>query len=644
MPSHTTAQTDVTRLPGLTLPALGLAFALALLFNGPGERLILLAPIVALLLMIVAGKFWQDSRHNASVLPWGGAPLLMSLYLVWLFASPSWSTWPELSGYFAWVLGAMPLTFLLWLWLQPARNDWGHLWWALAAGCAAVGLWGIGEYVISGSRIRGPFLDFNAYGALFNVFFFSALTRYLAQNRTEPSASLKARLHEGLMLVCLAALFATYSRGAIATWGLLVVIALWLAYRHRLLRRTQLIPLTIVTALALAFVAGFKQVEIARPVVNLAADESTQGRVLVWKAAWEIYKDHPWLGVGLGNHKLHYSYYRDPREVMTSGDLTHSDYLQFLEEGGPIQLGFLIALGLFLLSLAYRLLTRIAKLDSGEKRAASLRTAGLLLGVGALFIHATINFIFYILPLSLAAGLFLAQAYRELVATRFKTIALRVSRGWALAAIVFLGGVPVALLSLDGFAAAVFLKQSDLPSIAAIRDDAQRSYALANTLRLIRPRHTIPLTVMAQMTASEASSPNAGPTGLILAEMAKEDYLKLIRIKPANYDAFLGLAELIDAYPHLGLGLPEGMPQDAESLYRLAISYSPAEPRAYLGLAELYDREGRYQEAYDLIALHAARWFRVPAPNAELREELVKKAESMETKLAGEGHASSSNK
>ena len=618
----------------VAVPSLALAFALALLFNGPGATLLLLAPIVALLVLVISGRFWQDSQKVATALPWGVAPLLMATYLVWLFASAQWSSWPELSSYYAWILGALPLTFLLWLWLDLAPGEWDRLWWLLATGAAAAGLWGIAEYISTGNRITGPFLDFNSYGALFNVFFFSALTRYLALDDLHPRGHLTTRLHEGLLLICLAALLATYSRGAIATWSVLLVMTLWLAGWHKLLQRKRVIILAIIIAFAAIFVATFKQTEIARPLVDLAADKSTQGRVMVWKAAWEIYKDHPWLGIGLGTHKLHYAYYRDPREIMTSGDLAHSDYLQFLEEGGPIQLAFLMAIGLLVISLAYTLLRRAPQYKGDALRAESLRTAGLLLGVGALFIHALVNFIFYILPLSLVTGLFLAQSHRALMGARLKTLRLQVAKPWAIAAIAFLGGLPVLLLTIDGVAATVFFRQLDLPLAQEIRADPQRSYEFASILRLARPRHTIPLSVMAEIESREARNPNTGPVGLVLAELAKEDYLKLIRIKPANADAFIGLGILVTDYPHLTLSLPPGMPQDAEGLFHLGITYNPADPSGYLALAELYEAQGRYQDAYDLIAIHAARWFRVAVSNTELRNKLVEKAESLQEIIA----------
>lgn len=616
---------------------LALAFGIALLFNGPGSNLILLAPMLAALWAAATSRLWRDVAQRNTPLPWGPVPALMATYVVWLFVSATWSSWPEISGYYAWILGALPLGFLLWLWLPRAEGGWERLWPLLLWLCGGAALWGVIEFIATGKRVLGPFLDFNAYGALFNVFFFAALMRYLTLEEGSPGSALRARGYEAFFLLALGALFATFSRGAIATWLVLLPPALWLAYRHGYLRPKRLLIVAVIAGIAFGFVHLFdRQVNLQRPVINLEQDASTQGRVLVWKAAWEIYKDHPWLGIGTATHKLHYAYYRDPKEVMTTGDLVHNDYLQFLEEGGPILLGFLLAIGLVTLILLLRTLSPPRE----GRNPTALQAAGLLLGVSAMFVHAVVNFIFYVAPLSLAAGLFLGEAYRRVGHLQTKTVPLPELKRSVIAFILVISTIPIVLITIEGVSAAIYLNQTQWGPAKAVLRDPKLNYQVATTLRLLRPNHSVTLNVTADIEAQNACHPDVGAQGTYWAGLARDDYLRLLDQQPANAFAFAGLGKLLDCRPELASTLPEGMPNTPEALLRLAIAYDPADPDNYSMLADYYEHQGRLEEAYALITQGAYPWFRIPIPNPERRNLLVRKAKELEGRLRARGSSS----
>jgi O-antigen ligase/Flp pilus assembly protein TadD len=65
-------------------------------------------------------------------------------------------------------------------------------------------------------------------------------------------------------------------------------------------------------------------------------------RVAVWRSTLEMAKDHPWTGVGLGNHKVKYPLYHHNAAGQEAFDLTsglihaHNDYLQVVSELGLV--------------------------------------------------------------------------------------------------------------------------------------------------------------------------------------------------------------------------------------------------------------------------------------------------------------------
>jgi O-antigen ligase len=85
------------------------------------------------------------------------------------------------------------------------------------------------------------------------------------------------------------------------------------------------------------------------PLTRLLYKESVTVRGYYWRAAWEMFKDHPLFGVGLDRYGAFFKEYRDPGYSLRYGfDITssnaHNLILQFLSTGG-------IFLGLSYLSI-----------------------------------------------------------------------------------------------------------------------------------------------------------------------------------------------------------------------------------------------------------------------------------------------------
>ncbi|HXV27531.1 MAG TPA: O-antigen ligase family protein, partial [bacterium] len=138
----------------------------------------------------------------------------------------------------------------------------------------------------------------------------------------------------------------------------------------------------------LAFVVG-------RPLWDLRLQEITDkiqpwegGRLTVWKDALGMLKDHPWLGIGLGNFEWVFPRYQSETLLMGWAH-AHNDYLELLIELGVPS--FTVLLGV--LSMIFlRLFRKFPSLDAD----ASALVWGGLVSSTAFLIHGLTDFNFAI--------------------------------------------------------------------------------------------------------------------------------------------------------------------------------------------------------------------------------------------------------
>ena len=102
-------------------------------------------------------------------------------------------------------------------------------------------------------------------------------------------------------------------------------------------------------------------------------------RVAHWQAAWQMWTDHPWLGVGIGNYESVYPRYALPQWPLALGH-AHNYYLNIAAETGVIGLG------------AYLLLWGVALFQAWRAaRCASGWELGIALGVLGVLIHLSVH-------------------------------------------------------------------------------------------------------------------------------------------------------------------------------------------------------------------------------------------------------------
>lgn len=102
-------------------------------------------------------------------------------------------------------------------------------------------------------------------------------------------------------------------------------------------------------------------------------------RLAHWQAAWQMWTDHPWLGVGIGNYEPVYSRYALPQWLLPLGH-AHNYYLNIAAETGILGLGaYLLLWGVALFQV-----WRAVRRGSGWE-------LGVALGVLGVVIHLSVH-------------------------------------------------------------------------------------------------------------------------------------------------------------------------------------------------------------------------------------------------------------
>lgn len=164
----------------------------------------------------------------------------------------------------------------------------------------------------------------------------------------EKSVSVRGRWFTGGLVILLsAALLFNATRGA---W-LAVVCTISLLLLYYLTQRKKLAAVILCCLLAVG--AGLTQypplVQRAQSITD-TTNQSNHERLLIWHSAYEMFKDHPVTGVGLGQYKDNYQKkYISPEAKEPFLSHAHNNFMQTLAENGLIGFaGFMTLISCFI--------------------------------------------------------------------------------------------------------------------------------------------------------------------------------------------------------------------------------------------------------------------------------------------------------
>lgn len=151
----------------------------------------------------------------------------------------------------------------------------------------------------------------------------------------------------GLFIVNSAALMFNSTRGAWLAVALVVLVTLI----YYILKCNKLAILSLVVLIAVGASLSFYQPFVKRlATITDTHYQSNTERILIWHSAFNMFKDHPITGVGLGQYKDNYQHkYISPKAKEPKLSHAHNNFMQMLAENGIIGFaGFLILISCFI--------------------------------------------------------------------------------------------------------------------------------------------------------------------------------------------------------------------------------------------------------------------------------------------------------
>ena len=198
----------------------------------------------------------------------------------------------------------------------------------------------------------------------------------------------------GGALVITVAIFQTGSRGglvglAVASVAAIVDVAPDRTLRGGRLRGHLIVGLFGMAAAAAAYFAFAAPSQVSGRVLSFTSGGGS-GRTDIWAVATQVARDHPLLGVGIGNFPLVEPSYASRTAnlpqvdyIVTEPQVVHNSYLELLAELGVVGLAFFAALVAAALSLCWRSIRAFSRAGDADPE---LIARGLLVGLAGMLV------------------------------------------------------------------------------------------------------------------------------------------------------------------------------------------------------------------------------------------------------------------
>lgn len=393
------------------------ALTLAVFYHGP--QMLLLAGAQALLILWLLVSLLRS--FNAGVrLPYTPLTVSLTLFWLWLGISLMWSRVPSTSIINFWWVGSFALVF----WIYTIAPERDRIWDLVARfallGALALSVMALVQLVIFREPPRATFINIHSFAALLMLVVLPACAYLLiALDRFDRARAAFMGVAVFLIFFVIAA---TNGRGTTISLLIGMAVLLLLTVRRAPLRHLAL----IVGLLGGAYLSANLLLHggLAERLLTMTDPaDAALPRIMIWRGSWEMVLDNPWFGIGLGTYYLAWPPYRHPADS-TMGFFAHNDYLQlWIETGLP---GLILLLAVFISVLV--MMVRFLRLPPAKTE---LRTeaVGLFCGLFAVAAHSFLDFNFYILSISIAAGLMLGRFHERVTQVRpYSSLVIKPSR------------------------------------------------------------------------------------------------------------------------------------------------------------------------------------------------------------------------
>jgi O-antigen ligase len=383
-----------------------LAVISALYFHGFVADFFCITQVLLLLWLLSSLWFWGQQS-----IPWPRSlvALFLAAYSGWLALTLLWGTVPNYNIITFWWLGSLPLAFWFYT-ITPEREAlWQRVAPLLLLLALALSVQATYQLVIRAWEPKSVFLDINSHAAFIALIALPTAGYFLAGFAARVRDEGRSLLLGSALFVLIFAVAQTAGRGAmivlVAGMATLIGVAWYRVPRPAILKLVAI----VLVGLAAGNIVAQGQTT-ARLVTLIDPESAGMTRFLIWERTWDIIKESPWLGKGLGVFGLVFPAHRNPLDS-SAGFMVHNDYLQiWLEAGLP---GLVLLLAVYVAALLM-FIHVLRQRRFNKSRAVEI--AGLFCGLLAVAMHSFVNFNLYILPTSLVAGLLLARFHELAVA------------------------------------------------------------------------------------------------------------------------------------------------------------------------------------------------------------------------------------
>jgi len=377
-----------------------LAFAIAPLFQG--IQIGILVAIYTLVLAVFIKVFL--SSYKKFRIPYNSFSLFICLFYIWMALSISWSPAPSISLFVFFWLSIFPLCYFTYSLKQP--NSWSYLAVGILFLTLIFSLIGIGQSLFSPDEAPSSlFLTRNTYGAMLNLIALPATVYFISPRQLSYRSSILLGI---ILFILFFAGFQTGSKGAAVSLCLGLIFIFVINWKY--IEKFSFFKVVVILTTALLLANIQQKILTEHSIINrleqlsIGLEEtSTSDRILMWQSAWQIIKNSPIIGTGIGTFFIVYPAVRYPTD-RSSGNFLHNDYLQFWLETGLIGLCLMMLIMVTIIMLFVRVLRK-----NNLKLHDRLEITGLVSGLFAVAIHALVDFNFYIVAILMIMGLMRAH-------------------------------------------------------------------------------------------------------------------------------------------------------------------------------------------------------------------------------------------
>jgi len=375
------------------------AFVTSLFFNGIHLQYysITMVLIFSWLLVALISGYQHDSNFYIT-------PLMISLwiFLGFLLVSLLYHPVPFLGVINLWWVGIFGVVCTIYMLSPESEPLWKIGFFAFLLISIVLAGYALLDNLLYQNTPEAIFYNKNSLAALLNLALFPLAVNYISTRNQK-----HIYIVTGAILLLSFVLGIIASRGALLAFGIATILMISLSWRQ--MPRIKLFVLAgiIIAGFILADVYNY-YVTTGLPdmVTRLASlthpEKSGNPRFLLWQPAWEMLREHPWKGIGLGAFFLTLPASQNLQDN-SAGYYVHNDYLQIATETGLPGLFFLL---LVIVVLIWQFRTYLRGNPKPQQR---LESVGLFAAVASLGIHSFFTYNLYLMPLMMITGLYLAR-------------------------------------------------------------------------------------------------------------------------------------------------------------------------------------------------------------------------------------------